>query len=586
VEEAALPRSGEAVLDLPPLTLLVVDDDATGRAILRALLEKDGHRVIEAEDGAGAVAAFSEHQPDMVLMDVMMPEMDGYQATALIKSMSGERFVPVLFVTAALDEESLALCVACGGDDFIAKPLNRFLLRAKLAAMERMRRLYRELTEQRDALLSHHQRLQTEHEVAERVFSKILHANPLDIENLRVHLAPMEITNGDVVFSARRPLGEGRHLLLGDFTGHGLSAALGAMPVSDVFYAMTERGFSLRSITLEINKKLREKLPTGLFMACALVHHDPAAGRLEVFNCGLPDVLVIDRRGALKARIPSANLPLGVVDSDELTLRAETIDVAPGDRVLLYSDGLIEAVDENGAMFGEARLLAEIEAGHPPHRLFERIRAAVDAFRGEARQSDDITLVEMLCLGVTGVERAAHPADPRPQATPRTDSAEQRVWCMALELGPEALAEFDLNQFMSQAMTCMPRLEAHATHLFTILAELYSNALEHGVLGLDSILKEDPLGFARYYEERARRLKALREGRIRLELSLLSREGREAVQILVEDSGPGFDYRAWLGREARQTVACGRGLTLLRSLCADVRWLGEGNRVVATYRPV
>jgi len=206
VEEAALPRSGEAVLDLPPLTLLVVDDDATGRAILRALLEKDGHRVIEAEDGAGAVAAFSEHQPD------------------LIKSMSGERFVPVLFVTAALDEESLALCVACGGDDFIAKPLNRFLLRAKLAAMERMRRLYRELTEQRDALLSHHQRLQTEHEVAERVFSKILHANPLDIENLRVHLAPMEITNGDVVFSARRPLGEGRHLLLGDFTGHGLSA--------------------------------------------------------------------------------------------------------------------------------------------------------------------------------------------------------------------------------------------------------------------------------------------------------------------------------------------------------------------------
>ncbi len=584
MEEAALPRSGEQVLDLPPLTLLVVDDDATGRAILRALLEQDGHRVIEAEDGAGAVAAFSEHRPDMVLMDVMMPEMDGYQATTLIKSMSTDRFTPVLFVTAVLDDESLALCVACGGDDFIAKPLNRFLLRAKLAAMERMRRLYQELTEQRDALLAHHQRLQTEHEVAERVFSKILHANPLDIENLRVHLAPMEITNGDVVFSARRPLGSGRHLLLGDFTGHGLSAALGAMPVSDIFYAMTERGFSLRAITLEINKKLREKLPTGLFMACALVHHDPAAGRLEVFNCGLPDVLVVDRRGGLKARIPSANLPLGVIGSEELTLRAETIDVAPGDRVFLYSDGLIEAVDEHGEMFGEARLLAEIEAGHPPHRLFERIRAAVDAFRGEARQSDDITLVEMLCLGVTGATRS----DEAPEASPRAGQVqrpEQRVWCMALELGPEALGDFDLNQFMSQAMACMPRLQPYATELFTVLAELYSNALEHGVLGLDSGLKADPLGFARYYEERARRLEGLREGRIRLELSLLSQEARDAVQIVVEDSGPGFDYRARMDREAQAGEACGRGLTLLRSLCADIRWLGEGNRVVATYRP-
>ncbi len=582
MEEAALPRSGEQVLDLPPLTLLVVDDEATGRAILRALLEQDGHRVIEAEDGAGAVAAFSEHRPDMVLMDVMMPEMDGYQATTLIKTMSGEEFVPVLFVTATLDDESLALCVACGGDDFIAKPLNRFLLRAKLAAMERMRRLYRELTEQRDALLAHHQRLQTEHEVAERVFSKILHANPLDTENLRIHLAPMEITNGDVVFSARRPLGEGRHLLLGDFTGHGLSAALGAMPVPDIFYAMTERGFSLRAITLEINKKLREKLPTGLFMACALVHHDPVAGRLEVFNCGLPDVFLVDRRGGLKARIPSANLPLGVVGSEELSLQSETIDVAPGDRVFLYSDGLIEAVDEHGEMFGEARLLAEIEAGHPPHRLFERIRAAVDAFRGEAHQNDDITLVEMLCVGSMGGED--RPLDVQSRAV-QNDLPEQRVWCLALELGAEALRAFDLNQFMSEAMACMPRLRPHATQLFTILAELYSNALEHGVLGLDSGLKRDPLGFTRYYEERARCLEGLQKGRIRLELSLLSQDQREAVQILVEDSGPGFDHRARLGREAQAGEACGRGLTLLRSLCPDIRWLGKGNRVVATYRP-
>ncbi len=584
MEEAALPRSADEVLiDLPALRLLVVDDDATNRAILKGLLRHEGHQVFEAADGAGAVAAFQEHRPDMVLMDVMMPEMDGYQATALIKSMSEGEFVPVIFVTSALDEESLALCVACGGDDFITKPYSRLLLRAKLAAMERMRQLYNETRRQRDQLAEHHRRLQTEHEVAERVFAKILHANPLDIENLRVHLAPMAITNGDVVFSARRPLGNARHLMLGDFTGHGLAAALGAMPASDIFYAMTARGFSLRGIALEINKKLQEKLPTGLFMAGALVHLDADRNQLEVLNCGLPDVLLVGRDGRLKQRFPSRNLPLGVVGSESLQLKIQTAVVSPGDRVLVYSDGLVEAVNEAGEMFGEARLLEVFESGLPAHRLFDGIRSAVDAFRGGAEQRDDITLVEMVCLAGAapeGRETRAAQAPSQEGGVP----AENTVWRMELELGPLALRDFDLNQFVAQAVGALPRLQPHATPLFTILAELYSNALEHGLLGLDSGLKKDPLGFSRYYEERARRLAALSQGWLRLELSVVEGHGQSAVLVAVEDSGPGFDHHAALARERDEQMASGRGLDLLRNLCAELRYLGTGNRVEALYR--
>ncbi len=588
MEEAALPRDGRAVCGaIPRLTLLLVDDDATSRAILRAMLEQDGHRVLEAGDGAAAVEVFQAERPDMVLMDVMMPEMDGYQATTLIKSLSAGRFVPVIFLTSVLDDESLALCVACGGDDFLPKPYNHMLLRAKLKAMDRMRQLYNEVAAQRDELLQHHRRLQTEHEVAERVFSKILHANPLTLDNLRVHFAPMAITNGDVVFAAPRPTGDGRHLMLGDFTGHGLSAALGAMPVSDIFYAMTARGFSLQSIVLEINKKLREKLPTGLFMAAAFIHHNSRKGHLEVINCGLPEVLVIGRDGRLKARAASRNLPLGVVGGETFQLSVETLAVAPGDRVLVYSDGLIEAVNEAGELFGEQRLMAVLEQGHPAHRLYERIREAVDRFRGRADQSDDITLVEMVCLAAPRLEAARGRSDETGEALVSPGGAET-AWRLHLELGPAALREFDLNLFLSQAMGALPALRPHATTLFTILAELYSNALEHGLLKLDSTLKGDADGFARYYQEREQRLGALEQGWIRVELGLLHGEGGPQVVLAVEDSSDGFDFQR-AGEAAEDNAeggqACGRGLHLLRSLCRELRYSKNGARVEAYWRP-
>jgi len=127
--------------------ILVVDDTATNRQILAVFLKKLGHVVELAEDGAKAVDMFSTKPFDLVIMDVMMPVMDGYEATRRIKAICGERWVPVIFLSALDKDENLVTGLDAGGDDYLPKPVNFVVLEAKLRSLTRAIALRRELEE-------------------------------------------------------------------------------------------------------------------------------------------------------------------------------------------------------------------------------------------------------------------------------------------------------------------------------------------------------------------------------------------------------------------------------------------------------
>ncbi|RMD64315.1 fused response regulator/phosphatase, partial [Candidatus Parcubacteria bacterium] len=312
-----------------PLKALIVDDDRSNLLLLKAILSREGCTVLMAENGREAVEVFEREQPDMVLMDVVMPVMDGYEATRLIKARAGGRFVPVIFLTVMEDEEALAQCVACGGDDFLTKPYNRVILKAKIAALERIRQLY-------TILKFHHDHLQQEYEVAEKLFTHIVHPGCLEAANIRYLVSPKALFNGDLLLATQRPSG-GVHVMLGDFTGHGLPAAIGAIPVSDIFYTMTAKGCDIEDIIAEVNQKLRSILPTGLFLAACFLELDATYRTLAVWNGGMPDVLIRRSTGGKLKRCASRHLPLGVVDTPRVNKRMEVVRVAPGDRIYLYS---------------------------------------------------------------------------------------------------------------------------------------------------------------------------------------------------------------------------------------------------------
>ena len=132
-----------------PVKVLVVDDTATNRQILQVFLRKLGMDVVLAEDGAQGVAAYERDQPDIVIMDVMMPVMDGYEATRRIKALSGERWTPVLFLSAMDSEESLVAGLDAGGDDYLPTPVNFVVLDAKLRSLSRALAMQRSLDDER-----------------------------------------------------------------------------------------------------------------------------------------------------------------------------------------------------------------------------------------------------------------------------------------------------------------------------------------------------------------------------------------------------------------------------------------------------
>jgi PAS domain S-box-containing protein len=133
-----------------PLKVLVVDDTATNRHILQVFLRKLGLDVVLAEDGAKGVAAYESEAPDIVIMDVMMPVMDGYEATRRIKALAGERWIPVLFLSALDNDDSLVAGLNAGGDDYLPKPVNFVVLDAKLRSLARALHMQRSLDDERD----------------------------------------------------------------------------------------------------------------------------------------------------------------------------------------------------------------------------------------------------------------------------------------------------------------------------------------------------------------------------------------------------------------------------------------------------
>src|SRR5262252_4377742 len=120
------------------MKVLIVDDSATIRAGLRALVEKMGHSVVDAEDGSRALAIYREDRPDLVLIDVVMPVMDGYDAAREMRQIRPDEWVPIIFLSSKEDDQDLNRAIEAGGDDYLVKPVSFVVLQAKIRAMQRI----------------------------------------------------------------------------------------------------------------------------------------------------------------------------------------------------------------------------------------------------------------------------------------------------------------------------------------------------------------------------------------------------------------------------------------------------------------
>ncbi|MDP2243853.1 fused response regulator/phosphatase [Pseudomonas sp.] len=558
----------------PRLSILIAEDNAADRMLLSTIVSRQGHRSLTASNGLEAVALFEQERPQLVLMDALMPVMDGFEAARRIKQIAGEELVPIIFLTSLTEGEALVRCLEAGGDDFLPKPYNRVILEAKINAMDRLRRLQDTVRQQRDLIAQHNDYLLNEQRVAKAVFDKVAHSGCLAAPNIRYLQSPYALFNGDLLLAAFKPSG-GMHVLLGDFTGHGLPAAIGAMPLAEVFYGMTAKGYSLPEIVREINAKLKRILPLGVFCCATLLNISFQRRVVEVWNGGLPDGYLLRANGGERVRLVSRHLPLGILEPEAFNDRYEVFPLEVGDRVFLLSDGVLETSNQQGELFGEMRLLRVFAANRQPALLFAQVQQALLSFRGE-QQQDDVSLVE-----VSMVEEGS--LSPGPLIFTGSGQNSPLDWSATFEFRGETLRRFNPLPFLLQLLLEVEGLRPRGGALYSVLAELYSNALEHGVLGLDSSLKCDAEGFAEYYRQRSAKLAELREGYVRFHLQLVPEPGGGRLTVRVEDSGAGFDGLAVLEEKMRHDRLSGRGLTLVRQLSERCTWADDGREVSVEF---
>ena len=551
---------------LEPLTILIAEDSAADRLLLSTIVRRQGHEVLTAANGAEAVEAFRSQRPHLVLMDAMMPVMDGFEAAQQIKALAGETLVPIIFLTSLTESEALARCLEAGGDDFLAKPYNQVILAAKIKAMDRLRRLQATVLEQRDLIARHHDYLLNEQRVAKAVFDKVAHSGCLNAPNIRYLQSPYALFNGDLLLAAFTPAGD-MNVLLGDFTGHGLPAAVGAMPLAEVFYGMTAKGYGLSETLREMNAKLKRILPVDMFCCATLLCLSFQRGSVEVWNGGMPDGYLHSTASGERIALTARHLPLGVLSPQTFDDRTEVFPMAVGDRVFLLSDGVIDTCDANEQLFGVERLEQVFAANRQPDALFEEIEQALRDFRGEAR--DDVSMVEVSLL------EAAQLSPPAPVYSDSGQSS-PLDWSVSFEFRASTLKRFNPLPYLLQLLLEVHGLRAQSGALYSVLAELYSNALEHGVLGLDSSLKRDASGFARYYQQRNARLDELRDGYVRVHLRVTPKGEGGCLTIRVEDSGKGFDVTRVMERPVDDVRLSGRGVSLIRQLSHHARWTDNG----------
>lgn len=558
------------------MKILIVDDSEANRRLLRQMLVHFGYESVETDNGPTAIEIVKQQTIDLVLMDIMMPGMDGYEATKIIKQVIGDNHIPVIFVTALQGSEALRKSLECGGDDYISKPISIETLESKIRAHLRIRELTKLLLAKNIELDAHNQRLQYKHELISYYFDNAVKRSYLDNRCIHYNYSPVAAFNGDLMLSRRSPSG-GLYLLLGDFTGHGLTAAMGTLPVALQFFELTEKGCCIGDIARTINSNLKNLLPEELFFAASIVEINYSGSQLEIWNGGMPESVIISSDGNTCQAISSQHMPLGILDDNEFEAATIISALEGGDRLLLYTDGITETKNAQHEEFGDQRLHALfIKSGDS---LFEFIHQELTDFCNGTYQQDDMSIVEVLCDQLPDIDNAASEIFSREKKLP---------WHFSTTIDSDMILNTNPVSNIVDTLDAALSLVNHKGLIYTLLSEVYNNALNHSILGLENAKRTDDSDFLQYYEQREHALAELSDAYIKCSIEYIPDKDIGELRICLEDSG---NHSSTLPSECKPDnprmpdpeSLHGRGLFLLSELCKEIKIDNQNNRIELVY---
>ena len=366
--------------------ILIVDDVKANVDILVQAL-RDDYKLSVALDGNTALRNIEKSPPDLVLLDIMMPEVDGYEVCRQLRAHEATRELPVMFLSALEDVTNKTQGFEVGGNDYLTKPFEvlevkarvRSLLKAKAYADAVREAMARDLR------------------IAREIQMGILPADPSVITKytgLRVHAAiePAREVGGDL-YEVLRTAADRVVVALGDVSGKGIPAALFMAVVVTVLRTLARTIAEPDEILRRLNDELAEQNPRGMFVTLQCLVFDLEKQRVSCAGAGHHQLAIVSPDRPPRLAFPSSGRPAGLMPSNPI--ERETLSLTPGETFVLFSDGVSEAMNPQDDFYGEERLLATLAAvsSATPAEMVTRVLDDVRTFAAGAKQSDDITLL-------------------------------------------------------------------------------------------------------------------------------------------------------------------------------------------------
>ncbi len=394
------------------MNILIADDDATSLSMLKSMVEREGHRALCAEDGAEAWELYRNGDCRLVISDWMMPGMDGIELVRHIRANPATSYTYVILISARSAREDVEAGMAAGADDFLAKPITGIDLMARLVVATRIVAMQETLDRQFREIDSVSRRLRRDLQAAEQAQRALLPSSVPHAPGMEFawYLKSCDEVGGDTLNVFRL---DERHLCFYvlDVSGHGVASALLAVQVCRFLHpllgtasllkkaANDAAGYRLaspREVLADLNALFPSQPQTMQFFTMAYGIYDLRDHRAVIASAGHPGPMVVRVDGTLQAPQVSGH-PIGFFAGGEADFTELSIDLGPGDRLLLYSDGATEAADASGQTFGAQRIGEALLHGvaKPLPVALDLVVTALQTWRQGRAMADDVSLFAM-----------------------------------------------------------------------------------------------------------------------------------------------------------------------------------------------
>lgn len=376
---------------------------------------------------------------------------------------------------------------------------------------------------------------------------------------------------GDLTLTRYSPSGS-IFVLHVDAMGRGLSATVTLLPVVNVFHSMVDKGYALPMIVREMNLELNYKLPPDRFVATSLVEVDLLHEQVSVWNGGMPPIYLLDAEGEMVKTFYSTHMALGILENNQFNAEVERFVLPKEGGIFASSDGLIEQVNSKNEIFGSRRLLAELKS-NTVNLSTARVAAALKAFTGSERFDDDVSMYFLHFQDLVFF------LDQQQLSTKSIRSlSEIHPFRWQLTLKGRQLADQEVASLCNDLLQQMGMPQPWCQRAFTVISELSTNAIDHGILGLSSSLKNFADGFAEYYTQRDQLiLRLAEEDRLNIVLDWQPNLEKPSLLIEIKQTGEGFDAEKVLAKPPGDLA--GRGLILVKRLASSLNFKDYGRFV-------